>query len=253
MSVDRRFKLIDGTSPFAAITAPAGTAAGQYLVTNGTGGFTLGAGSGGAVGANPTAEVELTAVNGTATTFMRSDASPPLDQTIVPTMTGAWTFTPSGLFVAMTLNGYDTQWTQIINGSNSVSLGLQINAGTSPSDTAFQVNSANGTLMFECRGDGYIYLNSSSGNAAIYSQHVNLLFGNTTDNQNFTFQGSGTVTIDGPATITGVATLTSVPVFTVVGGTAVTTSGGHTLPALAKGYITVTVASVNYAVPYYTI
>lgn len=42
--------------------------------------------------ANPTAEVGLTAVNGTATTAMRSDAAPPLDQAISPTWSGNHTF-----------------------------------------------------------------------------------------------------------------------------------------------------------------
>jgi hypothetical protein len=43
-------------------------------------------------GANPMAEVGLTPVDGTAVTFMRSDAAPALDQTISPDMTGEWTF-----------------------------------------------------------------------------------------------------------------------------------------------------------------
>jgi hypothetical protein len=47
------------------------------------------------VGANPTALVGLTVVNGTASTFMRSDAAPPLDQTIAPTWTGLHTFNQS--------------------------------------------------------------------------------------------------------------------------------------------------------------
>ncbi len=42
----------------------------------------------GAVGANPTASVGLTAVNGSAVTFMRSDAAPPLDQTAAYAFTG---------------------------------------------------------------------------------------------------------------------------------------------------------------------
>lgn len=45
--------------------------------------------------ANPTASVGLTAVNGTATTAMRSDAAPALDVTISPTWTGLHTFTPA--------------------------------------------------------------------------------------------------------------------------------------------------------------
>lgn len=47
------------------------------------------------VAANPTALVGLTAVNGVATTFMRSDASPALDVTISPTWTGTHTFNTS--------------------------------------------------------------------------------------------------------------------------------------------------------------
>lgn len=44
------------------------------------------------VGANPTASVGLAAVNGVATTFMRSDAAPALDQGIAPTWTAAHRF-----------------------------------------------------------------------------------------------------------------------------------------------------------------
>jgi hypothetical protein len=42
--------------------------------------------------ANPTAQIGLSAVNGVATTAMRSDAAPALDQSIVPTWTGLHTF-----------------------------------------------------------------------------------------------------------------------------------------------------------------
>ncbi len=43
-------------------------------------------------GANPTGTVGLSAVNGVATTFLRSDGAPALSQSIVPTWTGAHTF-----------------------------------------------------------------------------------------------------------------------------------------------------------------
>lgn len=60
--------------------------ANRYLTENhaagGFGGF-----------ANPTASVGLVAVNGVATTAMRSDAAPALSQAIVPTWTGLHTFT----------------------------------------------------------------------------------------------------------------------------------------------------------------
>lgn len=45
-----------------------------------------------ATGANPTGTVALATVNGSATTFMRSDAAPPLSQAIAPTWTGTHFF-----------------------------------------------------------------------------------------------------------------------------------------------------------------
>lgn len=44
------------------------------------------------VGANPTASAGLSAVNGSAATFLRSDGAPAIDQAITPTWTGAHAF-----------------------------------------------------------------------------------------------------------------------------------------------------------------
>lgn len=75
-----------------AVTTVAGTA-GQVLVNGGTaaasGAITLSLAD---LGGNPSASVGLTAVNGVATTYMRSDAAPALDVTIAPTWTGIHTF-----------------------------------------------------------------------------------------------------------------------------------------------------------------
>src|SRR4030095_8897924 len=51
-----------------------------------------GAVSGGATGANPTGFVGLTAVNGVASTFLRSDGAPPLRQDIAPIWTNDHTW-----------------------------------------------------------------------------------------------------------------------------------------------------------------
>lgn len=59
----------------------------------------------GASFANPTASLGLTAVNGSASTAMRSDAAPALDVTIAPTWTGAHTFAPSSAATPITLTG----------------------------------------------------------------------------------------------------------------------------------------------------
>jgi hypothetical protein len=52
----------------------------------------LGEGHGIPAGANPSASLGLTAVNGSAHTYMRSDGAPALDQGIVPTWTGLHSF-----------------------------------------------------------------------------------------------------------------------------------------------------------------
>ena len=52
----------------------------------------------GVVSANPTASLGLTAINGSATSFMRSDAAPALDVTIVPTWTGAHIWSAAATF-----------------------------------------------------------------------------------------------------------------------------------------------------------
>lgn len=52
--------------------------------------------------ANPTASVGLAAVNGVATTAMRSDAAPALDQGIIPTWTGLHTFAGAAVVSAAT-------------------------------------------------------------------------------------------------------------------------------------------------------
>jgi hypothetical protein len=54
-----------------------------------------------AAGANPTGTIGLAAVNGVATTFMRSDAAPALSQAIAPTWTAAHNFAPTSAVTAI--------------------------------------------------------------------------------------------------------------------------------------------------------
>ena len=54
--------------------------------------------------ANPSATIGLTAINGSATTAMRSDAAPALSQAIVPTWTGTHTFN-NGTYSALFMGG----------------------------------------------------------------------------------------------------------------------------------------------------
>lgn len=77
------------------------------------------------VGANPSASVGLSAVNGSATTFMRSDGAPALSQAITPTWSGAHTFSST-----VALNGNIT-----VGGSATLGTYLRGNGTTYAAST----------------------------------------------------------------------------------------------------------------------
>jgi hypothetical protein len=116
--------------------------------------------------ANPTASVGLVAVNGSATTAMRSDAAPALSQAIAPTWTGAHIFSPSGAVVAATFNGgsggnYVAQFNGVATAG--ASNGIYVKAGTNASDFPVVVQNQAGTQnYFNIGGDGHGQLGPSS-------------------------------------------------------------------------------------------
>jgi len=165
-----------------------------YFEINGAGGVTVGNPTGGsqgvgtinaaglyvngvsvltqtAQGANPTASVGLSAVNGTATTFLRSDGAPALSVAIAPTWTGIHNFSATG-GTPLTINSAQNQHGLIVtaNGTaNTVntflaefftgagagfSSGVLIEAGTNSSDTTLEVALQNGNNVFSIYGDG---------------------------------------------------------------------------------------------------
>jgi hypothetical protein len=81
------------SSTLSGATPASGGGTTNYLRADGT--WDVPPGTGGVTGANPTAKVGTTAVNGSATTYMRSDAAPPIDETAAYTWTGAHTFNSS--------------------------------------------------------------------------------------------------------------------------------------------------------------
>jgi hypothetical protein len=173
------------------ITSQGGT---TFFTVAGTGGITVGTPTGGSQGlgtinatglfvngaavkttsissANPSAVIGLSAVNGSALTFMTSDSAPALSQAIAPTMTGKWIFTPSSAVTAVTINAaINAVGLAIVGGTNTVntylmtlatgagagfSSGLYVSAGTSSADTAINILNAAATLdYFTVRGDG---------------------------------------------------------------------------------------------------
>jgi len=92
-------------------------------------------------GANPTATIGLTANNGVATTFMRSDATPALGVGIVPTWTGIHTFTANTIIdgttdaIQLRVQGHSTQTNNLMT--------LEQSDGTD----AFQVTNTGATTI----------------------------------------------------------------------------------------------------------
>ena len=81
-------QLVIGSTGADPVLATLASVGGTVTITNSAGGINLEAAAG-VFGANPTASVGATAVNGTAVTFMRSDAAPALENTAVTA--GAYT------------------------------------------------------------------------------------------------------------------------------------------------------------------
>jgi hypothetical protein len=137
-----------------------------------------------ALGANPTATIGLTAVNGSATTYTRSDGAPALSQAISPTWSGTHTFsnaitvngagsslkggvtvTAPASGVALTSTGVANSAAAVFNGASTSgqSIGLNIFAGTTSADHPLVIaNQANTVIFEEIFGDGHGTLGPTS-------------------------------------------------------------------------------------------
>jgi hypothetical protein len=92
----------------------------QFL--NGAGSFAVPAYP---TGANPSASIGLSVVNGSSANFMRADAAPALSQAITPTWSGAHIFSP-GSGVAVTINGVTAQKNLLIKPGDSASIAISV-------------------------------------------------------------------------------------------------------------------------------
>jgi|SRR6185503_13943966 len=112
--------------------------------------------------ANPTAKVALTVVNGTANTAMRSDASPPIDQSIAPTWTGTHTWNPGAslaVFLTNSTAGNPLQaWSNTANTSGARCWTIRVGSGGG----ALALSTATDAGVRQ--NDGLILARDSSGN-----------------------------------------------------------------------------------------
>lgn len=148
----------------------------NYLRADGT--WATPPGTGGVTFANPTALVGSTAVNGVATTVMRSDAAPAIDLTANYTYTGAWTFSRAGTTSALNIYANATTWQCVLGfagaaefkmdiASSATGLGVYVTGTKYLAVTAGNVDVPAGTLTVASTSvrDGGI-LTSGTVNAA---------------------------------------------------------------------------------------
>lgn len=226
-------------SPTAGLVIGTATGGSQGTGTvNAQGVFVNGAavvtGSGLPVGANPTGTVGLTAVNGSATTFMRSDAAPPLSQAISPTWTGTHVFNGAPLNTVAT-----SGWTlgQVSNRPNMIAIDTN---GATDSKVWQWVTSGGTDMIFRIQND------AASVQANIWditrsgATITGMSFGNATNNPTYTFLGTGQMNISSGVVVggatggnKGAGTINAVGLY--VGGVAVGTGGSGTVTSVASG------------------
>jgi len=168
-------RFIVGASGELSANGSNGTS-GQVLTSAGTGAAASWAtAAGGVTGlANPTATIGLAAVNGSATTALRSDGAPALSQAIVPTWTGihTWSLAEPRLLLNETDVGADLKlWDFDVNASVLT-----------------------GRTRTDADGAGKNWLAVTRGTTTAISD---ISVGNATDNPTFTQLGTGTATFSG--------------------------------------------------------
>lgn len=146
--------------------------------------------AGGVTGlANPLVSIGLTAVNGSATTAMRSDAAPALSQSITPTWTGTHTFT--GVPTAYATSG---TWASLGQTSNYPALTLR--AGAAATNTKLwqhYVDASSGSYVLSHLDDAASTQRAVIAAAKSGSTLSSITFGNSTDNPTYTFYGTGVI------------------------------------------------------------
>jgi hypothetical protein len=166
-----------------------GLAAGHVLRATAADAFAFGALQVGDLpdnGANPTASVGLAAVNGVASTWMRSDGAPALDQGIAPTWTAAHIFSNTVDLAQYLRHSGDTDTyleftddqidfyagaVQFLTLDETTQDILIVNAGQVDMD--FRVDWNTGTSLFVLGSNGHVGINDTSPDATLHVTQTN--------------------------------------------------------------------------------
>jgi hypothetical protein len=229
-------------------------------------------------GSNPTASVGLTAVNGTATTYMRSDGAPALSQAIAPTWTGKHVFTggllstssiaiPSNVTGFYANGGNSGQYSQVNSASltdakiwdcyvdtggvmhyrvinDAASAATDYMTVSRTGATGANIGIGGNTTMTGVPGTWALTVSSAASGT---QQGLSILAGATSADVALDVANhAGSVELlkvfgDGSIKLGGVATTTTAP----------TPGTAAALPALPAGYLTITIGSRVSKIAYY--
>ncbi|HKQ06804.1 MAG TPA: hypothetical protein VJ464_16840 [Blastocatellia bacterium] len=133
--------------------------------------------SGSVSGANPSAPIGLSAVNGSASTFMRSDAAPALSQSITPTWTGQHTFAIGTITTSTPSPNITQTWNS--SGITFTAIKASITNTASASGSLLMDLQVGGASQFSVRRDGVIFAPTLSTTGLAGNQTLTLTGNNT--------------------------------------------------------------------------
>lgn len=142
------------------------------------------------LGANPTSPIGLTAVNGSAATYLRSDGSPALSLAIAPNFSSPWTSSPWVWSNAEPRLGL----VESDQGTDLKAWDLDVQAGLACLRTRTDADAAG--------VNGLCFTRGTTTNISLVT------FGNATSNPAYTFLGTGQMNLPGGATMSSGGTFT---------------------------------------------
>lgn len=176
--------------------------------------------------ANPTGAVTLAETNGTATTFMRSDAAPKIDPTIAPTWSG------QHIFAEVFSTGGASGNSSILVKCSLPAIQL-VNTGAAADSKTWTCFASNTDFVLRIDNDAGSAVKSVFDFTRAANVLTTMVYGNSTDNPTHTFNGA--------LILAGQTTTTTAPA----------AGGAGALPATPKGYCSTTINGVVVKFPFY--